>query len=102
MREKIKPIMLGYIGIAYRYILEALAQSVRHVNADRQKLLEKEEGAECSAGQLAAEREVNGQSKRHKQLEKSSPGNHDPFAEKTEQQVPTLMNGNEDKIEPLK
>src|SRR5882762_4048238 len=101
VREKVEPIVLGQLRVAHGHVLEALASRVGHINADWQKLLEEKERAKRRAQQLALEYEIDCESKRDEQLQKRSPGDHQPLAKVAKQKMPALVNGNENQVEPL-
>ena len=102
VREQIKPIVDHIFRIADREKRQFLGARVGHVDRDWKKLLEEKECAEGRARHLAPEHEIGRQSERNEQLQKSSSGHHDPFAEDPEEQMAAFVDRNENQIEPLK
>src|SRR6266403_120342 len=101
VRKEIKPVVLGQFRVAHGHVLEALASRVGHVYADWQKLLNEKDRAVRRDQQLALEYEISCESERDEQLQKRSPGDHQPLAKVAEQKMPALVNGNKNQVEPL-
>ncbi len=80
---------------------QTLASRVRHINSDGQQLLEQKKTAERRSRQLPLKCEIDHQCERNEQLQKCAARNHDPFAEKTKQQMTAFVNRNKNQIHQL-
>jgi hypothetical protein len=61
-------------------------------------LFKEKEQAEGDRLRLAAKEKIDGESEGHEQLQERAARDHDEFAAKTEKQVASFMDGNEDTV----
>ena len=97
--EEIVPVVDDIIAATDGEKRKLLGASVGHIDADGQKLLEKNEGAEGSSLGLSFESEICGEGRGDEELKKCPAGDHDEFTEKPKQKVAALVDRNEYEIE---
>lgn len=97
-REQIIPVVNDVAAIADGEQRKLLRASVGHVRGNGKKLFEKEKCAEGCAGDVAFRREIDGESKRGEELQKSAACDGNPLAEKAKDQVPAFVNGYKDDV----
>src|SRR5580704_2138795 len=97
--EKIVPIVNYVLGIAHGKEWQFQGARVRHVTRRRQALLEEKEGAKGGSLRLTAKHKISRQRRGDEELKECAAGDAEEFAEETEEQVSTFVDGNEDEVD---